>query len=257
MQKKISENKKKIVEELSSLIKNKKTILVASIQGIPASQFQEISKMLKEKAVIRVPKKNLILRAIDLSGNEEIKKMKEKIKENIAVLFSDLDSFELALELVENKSPVKAKIGQEALKDIEIPAGPTDLVPGPAISELGALGIQVKVEGGKLTIVQPKIIVKKGEKISENATGIMNKLNIRPFLVGMTPVAAFDNKENKIYLNIKIDREKTLEELKTSYRKSLSFAVEISYICKETVRFLISKAVLHEKALEKLIQKTK
>lgn len=252
----VSDAKKKLVKELSELIKNKKTILIASIKNLPASQFQEIGKKLRSKAIIKVPKKNLIFKAIDSSGNEEVKKLREQIKENVAVLFSEMDCFELAEELIKNKSPSKAKAGQEATEDIEVQAGPTDLVPGPAISELGALGIQIQIEKGKINIKEQKVIVKKGEKISSVAVGIMDKLGIKPFSMGFIPLCAFDTKEEKLYLNIKIDKKGTLEELKSAFGKALSFAVEIGYTCEDTIKFLIRKAGAHEKAIENLVNKT-
>ena len=239
---------------MENLIKNKKTILIASIKNLPSAKFQEIGKKLRGKAEVRVPKKNLIIKALDSSGNEVVKKLKEQINDNIAILFSDMDAFDLALELIKNKSPTKAKAGQEALQDIEVQAGPTDLIPGPAISELGSLGIQIQIEKGKINIKEPKVIVKKGQKISAGAADIMSKLDIKPFLVGFIPLSAFDAKENKIYSDIKIDREETLKELKTAYGKALAFAVEIGYTTKETIKFLIGKAGMHEKALSALIK---
>ncbi len=247
----VSDEKKEIVSELGKLIKGKKTILIASIKNIPASQFQEISKKLRGKAIVKVPKKNLIFRAIDGSGNEAVKELKEKIKDSSAILFSDIDGFELAGELVANKSPVKAKPGQEAPEDIVIDAGPTELLPGPAISELGALGLQVQIENGKITIRESKVITKKGEKISGGAADVMNKLDIKPFSIGFTPLVAFDVQENKLYTDINIDTEKTIEELKISFGKGLAFAVEISYASSDTISFLIGKAGMHGKALEK------
>ena len=253
----VSEEKKKLVVELSNLIKNKKTILIASIKDIPSSQYQEIVKKLRGKAIVKVPKKNIIFRALDSSGNEAIKKLRDHIKENIAVLFSDIDAFELAAELISKKSPVKAKPGQESVKNIEIREGPTDLIPGPAITELGVLGIQIKIEKGKIHIKEPKIIVKEGEKISATAADIMNKFDIKPFLVGFIPLAAFDTKEGKLYLDIKIDKEKTLKDLKTAFGKALPFAVEIGYISDDTIKFMIGKAGAEGKVLEGLAPKEK
>lgn len=249
----VSELKKKTVSSLVNLIKDKKTILIASIKNLPASQFQEIGKKLRGKAIVKVPKKNLIFKAIDNSGNEAVKKIKEKIDDSVAILFSDLDCFELAAELIKNKTPVKAKAGQEAPEDIEVPAGPTELVPGPAISELGALGIQIQIKEGKIEIREPKIIVKKSVKISSNAADVMTKLGIKPFETGFVPLAGFDIKENKIYLDIKIDRKGILENLKTAYAKALPFAVEIGYATDDTIKFLIGKAGTHGKAIEKLM----
>ena len=249
-------NKKniQIVKELKELIENKKTILIASIKNLPASQFQEISKKLRGKAIIKVPKKNLIIRALDSEGKAELKKLEDKIKENVVILFSDLDSFELAGELFKNKSPAKAKAGQEAPEDIEIEPGPTDLVPGPAISDLGALGIQVKIEKGKIHIKEPKIIAEKGKEISKDAAEIMSKLNMKPFSTGFIPICAFDNKEKKFYANLKIDTEGTIKELKLNNAKALSFAVKIDYMCEGTINFLISQANIQANKLNKLIK---
>ncbi len=248
----IPEKKKKEVSELSKLLQEKKTLLVVSIKNIPGSQFQEIVKKLRGKAIVKVPKKNLIFKVIESSKEEGIKKIKESIVSDFALLFSDLDSFELAIDLVRKKSPSKAKAGQIAPDDIEIPAGPTELVPGPAISELGALGIQIQIEGGKITIKSPKIVAKKGEKISPGAAAMMSKLDIKPFSIGFIPISAFDNKEKAFYSNVNIDPDKTLEDLKENYGRALPFAVNIGYCTPETVTFLIGKAGRQYLALKKL-----
>ena len=251
---KIPEYKKKLVAELSDLIKSKKTVLVASIKNIPGSQFQEIVKKLRGKAVVKVPKKNLIFRAIEDSENAEIKKLEESIGDSFALLFSDIDAFELAGELMRNQSPAKAKAGQEAPEDITIEAGPTDLLPGPAISELGSVGLQVQVENGKLTIKEPRVVAKKGEAIKPNVADIMAKLDIKPFRIGFIPVCAFDVANKKFYSEIKIDKERTLAELKYAYGKALPFAVSIGYTTPDTITFMISKAGGQAKVLEKIAE---
>jgi len=249
--------KKKLeeVESLKDLIKNKKTILITSIKNIPGSQFQEIGKKLRGKAIVKVPKKSLIFRAIDTSKNETLKQLKDQIENSVAILFSDLDCFSLAAELVKNKSPSKAKPGQEAPEDIEIQAGPTDLVPGPAISELGALGIQIQIEKGKIHIKKPRVIAKQGQKISQNAADIMAKLDIKPFSIGFIPLAGFDIEAARLYLDIKINPEEALNELKQDYNKALALSVEIGYANKDTITFLIGKASNYEKALDSLALK--
>lgn len=246
----IPASKLKSVKELKELL-GKKTILIASIKNLPASQYQEISKKLRGKAIVKVPKKNLMFRAIDESKNEDLKKLKDKIDNSVAILFSDMDSFDLASDLLQNKTAARAKTGQEAPEDIEVQAGPTDLPPGPAISELGALGIQIQIEKGKISIKQPKVIVKKGEKISAGAAGVMSKLDIKPFSVGFVPLSAFDTKENIFYVKMNIDREGTIAKLKEAYTRSLPFAVEIGHVNKNTLKYLLAKAHMHGKALEK------
>lgn len=248
----VSSEKKKTVSELSKLAKESRTILIASIRNLPASQFQEICKKLRGRAVVKVPKRNLIIRAIDDVKDSEIKKIESEIKGDVAILFSDIDAFELAGELLRSKVPAKAKPGQEAPIDIEVQPGPTGLVPGPAVSELGALGIQIKIEGGKINISAPKKLVKKGEKISPAVADVMAKLDIKPFSIGFVPLAAFDNEAKIIYTNIKIDREETLHRLKSAYGKALPFAVNLGYPSKDTISFIVGKAGRHGNALKKL-----
>ncbi len=249
----VSDEKKEVVKDLINLIKNNNTILIASIKDIPASQFQEIGKKLRGKAEVRVPKKSMILRAIDSSGNEELKKLKDSIKESTAILFSNTDSFELASELIEGKRPAKAKPGQESPEDIEIPAGPTEMMAGPAVSEFGGLGIKIQIENGKIVVREAKVIAKKGDKVTQKAADMMAKMDIKPFSIGLIPLAAFDTKEGKLYLNIKINREETLKELKNLFAKSLGFAVKINYVSPDTIKFILGKAGRQEKIIENLV----
>ncbi len=239
---KVPQYKLKAVKELSDLIKEKKTVLVVSIKNIPGSQFQEIVKKLRGKAIVKVPKKRMILKAIDNSKIPEMIELKESLDDSFAILFSDVDSFELAGDLLKSTSPAKAKPGQEAPEDITVEEGPTDLVPGPAISELGALGIQIQIDKGKIAIKQSKVIAKKGEKISQGAADLMTKLDIKPFTIGFIPVCSFDSDAKKFYAEIKIDTAGTLAMLKDASAKSLSFAVGINYLSKDTIKVFISKA---------------
>ena len=64
------------VKELTDLIKTKKTILIADISNIPGSQFQQIVKKLRGKAIVKVPKKNLLLRALESAKKEKAKELK-------------------------------------------------------------------------------------------------------------------------------------------------------------------------------------
>ncbi len=255
--KKIPEKKIKEVSELAELIKKKKTIVIVSIKNIPASQYQEIVKILRKKAIVKVPKKSIIFRALDASGNEAVKKIKGHIEESSAILFSDIDAFELSADLVTKKIPAKAKAGQESPGEIIVQAGPTDLTPGPAISELGALGIKIQIEKGKISIKEPKIIARKGEKISAAAADLMGKLDMKPFTIGFVPLAAFDIKEGKLYLEINIDKEGITNQLKETFSKVLPFTVEIGYPTKETIKFIIGKAGIYGKALEKITETKK
>lgn len=242
------------VKKLAELMDTNNTIMFSSIKSLPAKQFQKIKKGLSKEVNVVIVKKNILLRGLDSSSKNNIKTLKEYVKEDIAVLISELNAFELSGKLADSKSPVKAKVGQIANFDIIIEPGPTELVAGPVVSELGALGLKIEIKAGKIEIKEQKVIVKKGQTISEGASSIMGKLNILPFSVGFIPIVAYDSKSNKIFTELIIDKSGTLKLLKESFARANAFAVSIEYITKETLGYLLGKAASHEKALANFIK---
>lgn len=247
--KKVAQKKIEAMREIVELIKKNETVMVASIKNLPSGQFQDIRKKLKGSADVRVVKKRIMWKALENSGRKDINKLEGHVLEDSAILFSKLDPFELAGILADNKNLIKAKPGQIAEEDIEVEPMPTDLVPGPVISEFGALGIKIAVEDGKIAIKEKKVIVKKGNKITDAAASIMAKLDIKPFSIGLEPMAVYEGKEGKIFTTIKIDKKKTLEDTKMAAAGALGLAQRIAYHCKETISYLIAKASIQEKSL--------
>lgn len=240
------------IEELKENIKKFRTVLIASCKGLPGLQYHAIKKDLRGRVEIKMSKKTLFSRAIDGIEKGQIKNLKKEIGADISLFFSDLDPFALSGLLSDNQSPSKARAGDIAPEDIEIEAGPTDLVPGPTISELGAVGLKVSVKNGKLEIMKGAIVAKEGEEINSNVASVLAKLNITPMRVGFLPLAAYDSEDDKVYVGIKVNKEGTLEELRTLVGKALGFATNIEYPAKETMSYFIAKAFAEEKALANL-----
>lgn len=246
----VSEKKKNKVKMLAELMK-KRTVMVVSIKGLPAAQFQDIKKKLRGRAQIVVSKKSLIDFALEHCGIKELGELVPYVQDSTAILFSDEDAFEISALLAKEKSPAKAKEGQVAPEDLVVKAGPTELAPGPDISALSAVGLQPKVENGKISIMQDKVLCKKGEVISQEKASILAKLDIVPFEVGVEPIAAY--MDGKVYAEIKIDVEETVEKLVEAYSRSLAFAVELAYPSKESIDFILAKASAEEAVLKRII----
>jgi large subunit ribosomal protein L10 len=182
--------------------------------------------------------------------------MKNNIQEDCALLLSKDDSFVLAGWLTENRNPIGAREGQVAEEDIHIEEGPTDLVPGPVISELGALGLQIMVEDGKITIRKGKVVVKKGEKVSNVAVSILQKLGIKPFMIGISPIAFYDASSKKVYVGVKIDKKKMLADILSTNARAVGLAIARAYPTRATIGMLLAKANAQNNALIKLSNKT-
>ena len=246
----VSEKKTQTVKKLAEQMK-RKTVMVISIKGLPSAQFQDIKKKLRDRAKVQVVKKSLVNFALEHSGVKELKDLVPHVDDSTAMLFSDNDAFVISGILADEKSPAKAKAGQIAPFDIEVKAGPTELVPGPDISALSAVGLAPKVESGKIAILQDKIILKEGKEVTDAIASIMAKLDIVPFEVGVKPVAAFMN--GKVYVDIEIDKGAMIEAIMSDYGRALPFAVEIAYPNTETIDFILGKAAVQEGIITRII----
>ena len=248
----IPEEKTEALDEMKENLKKFRTVLIASCKGLPGQQYHEIKKNLRGKAEIKMAKKTLVSRAIDGLESGYLKNLKKELGANVTLFFSDLDPFELSGLLSENQSPSKARTGDIAPENIGVEPGPTELIPGPAISELGAVGLKVAVKDGKLEIMQGAMLAKSGEEISSEVANVLGKLDMKPMKVGFLPLAAYDSEDDKVYVGIKINKEETLEELRTLVGKAWGFATNIEYPAKETMSYFIAKAFVEEKALVNL-----
>ncbi len=248
----VSEEKKKLVKELAHKMQRNRTILLASCKGLPGKQFHEIKKKLRGAADLKVAKKSTISKAIEMTEKGAMQQLKQNLESDYVILFSDIEPFELAGMLIDFQSSRRAKTGDIAPYDIDVEPGPTELVAGPAISELSGVGLKVKVTEGKLEIIKGATVVKKNEAIKANVASVLGKLNVSPMKVGFIPIAAYDSKEDKVFTGLVIDKVGTLESLKNMIKKSLGFAIAVKYPTQKTVKYFLAKAAVEEKAINRL-----
>lgn len=244
------------VKAIATRMKAHRTVLIASCRSLPSRQFNDIRKKLRGHADVTMMKKTAAVRAIESTGNAALKDIEKHLTADIAFFFSDMEPFELSAMLSENQIASKARAGDIAPENIEIQPGPTDLVPGPAISELSGVGLKVAVKEGKLEITKGAIVAKQGEAIKENVAAVLGKLGISPMKVGFLPIAAFDSKDGKVYVGIVINKEKTLDDMRDSIRKALGFAVKVMYTTEQTVKYFLAKASMEEKAIQHIVNKS-
>ena len=250
---KVSPVKKKALADLVKTIEQSATVLLTSSASIPSAQLQKMRQEIKKIGKFSAVKKNLMIRALDSSKTEGISELKPFVGANSMIIFSEEDAFDLASILAQYKYPAKAKSGQIADKDITIDAGPTDLMPGPAITELSNVGLKVGVEGGKIAIKAPYKVVKNGEKISKQVAEVLSKLGIMPFTIGLKVVAVYDSKNKKVFANIEINKDDAIKQLVSALIEAKKFAVKIAYPNADTIKRILAKASIEEGAIAKLL----
>jgi large subunit ribosomal protein L10 len=246
----VSDIKIKLVKDLTKLVKEYPIVGIVNMQSLPAQQLQNMRSMLGSKDVkIIMARKKLLQMVLDNSGLDNIEQLKEKIKGMPALILSKSNPFTLYSIIQKNKSSAPAKAGQEAPNDIVVAAGPTSFAPGPIISELAAVGIKTKVDGGKLTIVDDATVAKEGDTISAKLAETLKRLDIQPMEVGLDLVSVWENGLVFEAKELYIDEAEYEQNIVSGAQEAFNLAVELAYLTSETTEVILQKAARESKAL--------
>ncbi|MCI0558051.1 MAG: 50S ribosomal protein L10, partial [Nitrososphaera sp.] len=155
---------KKKVEAVNRTIaemKKYKTVALLDLRKLPDALFQSLRKRIREGGGhVLVLKKPVISRV--LASNPILAKRADACNNPVALILTNMSSFEVNSFFKQNKKKRAAKAGDVALADIVVPEGETDLPPGPALSELKAGGLNVQIKAGKIAVVKDSTVAKAG-----------------------------------------------------------------------------------------------
>ena len=169
----VLEEKSSEVDAIKDILKEYKSIGIASLQKVRASQLQELKKSMAGKVYLRVLKNTLMKLAIEEMNKEDLKKLEDYLEGSNVYFFTDLNPFKLALLLERGKVKTTAKAGDVAAIDVIVPAGNTGQPPGPIISQLNAVGLPTRIESGSVWVSKDTLVVRKGEEINERLAGVL------------------------------------------------------------------------------------
>lgn len=250
----VLEAKSSEVEAIKDMLKEYKSIGIANLQKVRASQLQAIKKSMAGKVYLRVLKNTLMKLAIDEMNQEDLKKLEEYLDGSNVYLFTDLNPFKLALMLERGKVRTTAKSGDIAAMDVIVPAGNTGQPPGPIISQLNVVGLPTRIESGSVWVSKDTLVVRKGEAINERLAGVLSKLGIKAVELGISMRAVFDNGLMIVGDQLKVDVEATKKTLEQSNQEAFALALGIFYPTKETIEPLLQSA--HQKAVALAVSAT-
>jgi large subunit ribosomal protein L10 len=235
------------VDEIKDIFKEYKSVGIANLQKVRASQLQGLKKSMAGKVYLRVLKNTLVKIAIDELDQQELKKLEEYLEGSNVFLFTDLNPFKLALMLERGKVKTTAKSGDIAAMDVVIPAGNTGQPPGPVISQLNSVGLPTRIESGSVWVSKDTLVVRKGEEINERLAGVLSKLGIKAVELGISMRAVFDHGIMIGGDKLHVDVDATRKSLEASNQEAFALAMGISYTTKETIKPLLQSA--HQKAV--------
>ena len=246
-EKKIPPWKKEEIKYLVNLMKKYENIIVINLSGINDKQIQEMRKILRGEAVIRMSKKSLQKRAIkkyeEESGKENLDLLRKKIPGQSALVFTDLDPFELKRIFLENEWMVAAKPGQEAPVDIIVPKGDTGLPTGQVISELNMiLKLPTMLKNDTIHIQEDTVTHEKGDIVSMKEASVLKKLGIEPIESIIKVHSAWANGRLIPADILYMDMEQFRKDIMDAHITARTVAIELEILDKETIQPLLQKA---------------
>ncbi|MCD6469345.1 50S ribosomal protein L10 [Candidatus Bathyarchaeota archaeon] len=238
------------VKEIKNLLMKYRALGIASLHKVRAQQLQEIRRKLENVAYLKVYKNTLVERALrELKDKPNLEKLKEHMQGSNLYIFTNHNPFKLALLLEKSKVKAPARAGDVATEDIVVPAGNTGLPPGPVISQLNAVGIPTRIEGGSVWVSKDTVVAKKGEVINESLAAALSKLGLKPIELGLSLKAVYDDGVVLSEEDLKIDLNEYRRSIGEAYAQSLNLAINSAYLTSETVVPIIQKAVFEARNL--------
>jgi large subunit ribosomal protein L10 len=241
------EKKKGQVEQIAKKIKGAKLVALVDIRLLPDRLLQSARKGLRGKAEFIVAKASVLRRAIKSAGKAG--ELEPKVNVPNALIVGDLTAYSLFKYFKDHRANVAAKPGQIAPFDIIVHEGETDLMPGPALSELKGAGINAQIKGGKIVIAKDSTVAKTGVKITDAMCKALQKLNVLPFKAGLTMVGGVEGGKYYEASILDIDEAKLVSDLTAAMHNAYSMSVNVSYFTEDNRQQLLSGAVMQARAL--------
>jgi large subunit ribosomal protein L10 len=245
------------VDQLVELFKKYKVVVVIEVANINDKQIQDVRKKLRGKAIFRMSKKSLQIRAIEKFKKESKKPSLDELTKNIAAqtsfAFTNMDPFELKRIFEENKWMVPAKPDEVTPVDIWVPEGDTGLPTGQVISELNmTLRLPTRIQNDTIWVREDTQTHSAGDFVSIKQAAVLKKLGVAPVESIIKIHFAWNDGEIIPYEVLYMDMEALQQEVLSGYYTAQKVALELGVITTETIEAFIQKA--SREALNLLIE---
>jgi large subunit ribosomal protein L10 len=235
------------VEQLVDLFKSYDNIAVIEVAHLNDRQVQEMRKILRGKAIIRMSKKSLQLRAIekykDITNNSKLEELAESVPGQAVLCFTNMDIFDLKKIFNENEWMVPAKPNEETPVDIWVSAGDTGLPTGQVISELNmTLRLPTRIQNDTIWIREDTKTHEAGEIVDVKEAAVLKKLGIKPIESLIKIKCAWSDGDLLTEDIIYMDMAKFRQDIISAFIPAQKLALEMGIVDTETYRPLIQKA---------------
>ena len=246
------------INHLVDLFKKYKNVAVIDVHDINDTQFQTMRKILRDKAVFRMSKKSLQLRAIEQFKSESKKKNLDDFAKHIpgqsSLVFTNLDLFELKRIFHENEWMVPAKPNEITPVDIWVLAGDTGLPTGQVISELNmTLRLPTRIMNDTIHIREDTRTHKAGDLVDVKQAAVLKKLGITPIESLIKIHFAWSDGEIIPEEILYMDIEGFKQDFGRAHREALAILFEMPFFIEDMSEEYLRKATSEANILNAVI----
>jgi large subunit ribosomal protein L10 len=244
--------KRLMYQQLQKLPKEFEVIALSKMNKVRATQLMTIRKKFRDEIKITVIKNKVAKKAFEkVKEIQGIGNLSEQLEGQSALMFTNINPFKLNSILSQNKVFLQAKGGDIANKEIIIPAGNTGITPGPVLSEFKETNVATKIDQGSIWVSKDTTVARSGQIISQKLASLMSKLNIKPIEAGISITFAISDGLIFNESELGIDLGEYKNELIRSFQEAIALATASSYVTKDTIGPLITRAHQHAVALSR------
>jgi large subunit ribosomal protein LP0 len=226
--KKSNSRKVQLAEELEAHFDNYKSVLIVEADNVGSNQLHEIRKAMRGTALIYCGKNTQmrrVLRKLEENGRPELEKLRQALKLNVALVFTNDNLADVKKAIEENKLPASARAGSIAQCAVVIPAGVTSLEPTQT-SFLQALNIGSKITKGMIEIIAEVRLFEEGDKVDGSQAALLQKMDIQPFAYGLVCIKVFDDGSLFDPEVLDITEEQVISIFKTGVKNIAAVCIE-------------------------------
>ncbi len=236
------------LKKINEYAKKNPVLALSMIRKVRARQMMTIRKQFRNQMDIVVAKNKISKMGLkDTKIN--IDQFIEKITEQNAIIFTDMNPFKIQLMFEKNKVDLPARVGDIATDPVTLPAGNTSIPPGPVLSEFKELKVPTRIDSGSIFISQDTEVLKTGEIIKPKLASLLSRLGLKPIKAGLTLCAAYMNGVIYSGEDLRLDLDEYRAKIQKAYNSTFVLSLEAVYLTKETISMILGKAALNAKTI--------
>lgn len=245
---KYSLKKVNTLKKVNEYAKSNQVLALTLIRKVRARQMMTIRKQFRGQMEIIVAKNKISKMGLK-DTKENIDQFIEKITDQNAIIFTDMNPFKIQLTFEKNKVDLPARVGDIATDPVTLPAGNTSIPPGPVLSEFKELKVPTRIDAGSIFISRDTEVLKTGETIQPKLASLLSRLGLKPIKAGLTLGAAYMNGIVYNGEDLRLDLEEYHNNIQKAFNSSYTLSLESLYLTKETIPMILGKAALNAKTI--------